>query len=474
MLNIEDFITKPKSMLIAPAGYGKTYSIGKCLKYIQDNQLGKHLILTHTHAGVDSIKEKIAKLDVSHTCFNVETITSFAQKYVLAFSQKELPKQEDKKKYYPFIIETANQIIKIKSVSKVISNTYDGLFVDEYQDCTLKQHELILTLSSILPTHILGDFLQGIFDFNEPIVDLTDQAIMGEFYDNKQELITPWRWRNGNNEVLGNQLALVRTLLISNNSIDLQQFNSIETFVSNDIYSDYRNYDMIFKLIKNEKSILIIDPVSVSIYSRINFIQRFLNIPILIESIDNEDFYKLSNAIDNLKSQNVLPTIKNICIELSNKTGIGIWFNEIGLKRKVKESDKELLKPLQSNFSELQKNISLPIVLDTITKIIKLPDVKCYRKELFSSLCKAIKESIIDNILVYDSMVKRRNNVRRVGRKIYGKCVGTTLLTKGLEFETVVILNAHKFKCPKHLYVAMTRASKRLIIFTNSIVLDPY
>lgn len=471
MLKIENFITIPKSMIIAPAGYGKTYSIGKCLEYIQENQLGKHLILTHTHAGVVSIKEKVTKLNVSPNFFNIETITSFAQKYVLAFSLKELPKQEDSEEYYPFIIETANQIIKLKSVSKVISNTYSGLFVDEYQDCTLKQHELILTISNILPTHILGDFMQGIFDFKEPIVDLNNPTMMSGFIENSQELKIPWRWKNGNNENLGNQLAIIRDKLIRRDSINLKDFNSIETFVSNDIYTEY--YKFIFQIIQTERSILIIDPISVSLSSRINFIKRFLNVPILIESIDNKDFYILSHAIDNLKSQNVINIIKNICIKLSSKTVISNWFNENGLKRKVKESDRRLLKPLQANFSELQKNISLPIVLDTIRKVIKLPDIKCYRRELFTSLCKAIEGAIEDNILVYDSMIKRRNNVRRVGRKIYGKCVGTTLLTKGLEFETVVILDAHKFNCPKHLYVAMTRASKRLIIFANSKILDP-
>jgi len=41
-------------------------------------------------------------------------------------------------------------------------------------------------------------------------------------------------------------------------------------------------------------------------------------------------------------------------------------------------------------------------------------------------------------------MKKQKNILRRIGRKIFGKCMGTTLLTKGLEFDTVVILNAHK------------------------------
>ncbi len=42
------FVSKAKSFIVAPAGYGKTYAIAECLKHTK----GKQLILTHTHAGV--------------------------------------------------------------------------------------------------------------------------------------------------------------------------------------------------------------------------------------------------------------------------------------------------------------------------------------------------------------------------------------------------------------------------------------
>ena len=49
------FLSKKKSLLEAPAGYGKTTSIVKCLEFCE----GKQLILTHTHAGVASLKKKM-------------------------------------------------------------------------------------------------------------------------------------------------------------------------------------------------------------------------------------------------------------------------------------------------------------------------------------------------------------------------------------------------------------------------------
>lgn len=70
---------------------------------------------------------------------------------------------------------------------------------------------------------------------------------------------------------------------------------------------------------------------------------------------------------------------------------------------------------------------------------------------------------------VYDSMIKIRNRKRHIGKSIQGKNIGTTLLIKGLEFDTVVILNAHKILCPKNFYVALTRATKRLVVFSNNM-----
>lgn len=67
-----------------------------------------------------------------------------------------------------------------------------------------------------------------------------------------------------------------------------------------------------------------------------------------------------------------------------------------------------------------------------------------------------------------------RNVLRRKGRKVMQKNIGTTLLTKGLEFDNVVILNAQKFDDPRHFYVALTRCSEKLVVISITAVLHPY
>jgi len=474
MLNYENFIDKNKSMLIAPAGFGKTHTIAECLKHTKESE--KQLILTHTHAGVASIKEKIKREHIPAKKYNVETISSFAQKYTLSFYDgKDVPEQKNSKEYYPFIIEKAIDILRIKPIQKVITNTYNGLFVDEYQDCTKRQHKLILELSNLLPTRILGDFLQGIFGFNgESLVDMRDCVEMGDFFKNQCALSKPQRWLNGNNANLGNELKQIRDCLINKRSINLNNYTSIETCICKelDLYKPKTNYYKKMQDLLKEENLLVIHPNSTSIHPRIKIIQQFSNRLALIESIDDKKFYELSVFADQINKDNIVSEIRSLSSQLFG--GLNEWFNDTGFKNKRKKEDKALLEPIRCKIDQLEQRISFSLISGILKDIKKLKGVKTYRRELFSSFTQALEEAEYNKLSVETAMTNKRNLIRRIGRKVFGKCIGTTLLTKGLEFDTVAIINAHKFDCPKHLYVAMTRASKRLLIFTKHEELGIY
>lgn len=126
------------------------------------------------------------------------------------------------------------------------------------------------------------------------------------------------------------------------------------------------------------------------------------------------------------------------------------------------------IEPLKVFFEKLSVNFQLNLVSKALKLIKELPQNKCYRTELFFDLINAIESAHLNNQSVFESMKKIRDSKRHIGKKIKGKCIGTTLLTKGLEFDTVILLNAQRFTCPKNFYVAVTRASKRLIIFSDT------
>ncbi len=467
MFDYKEFVSQKKSMLTAPAGFGKTHTIAECLKHTQESET--QLILTHTHAGIASIKEKIKKQKIPSSKYSVETITGFAQKYVLAFyTGNDIPDQENNREYYPFIIEKATELLKYNSIKKVVSATYNGLFVDEYQDCTLNQHELIVVLSSLFNTRIFGDHMQGIFGFNETLVDLDDSSTFSEFTKYEQE--TPWRWIKGENPHLGENLKSIRKKLEENQTLSLDLYNSIETYTyaEVDLYNPKKNYNRKVRGLLDEKSILIIHPVSSSINPRIKIIQLFNNRLSLVESIDDNDFYSMSQCADEITKENIVLQLRDLSYNLFNKSGLDNWFNNKGFKKKTKGEERRKVEPIINMISVLENRISFSIISNILREINNLEKVRCYRRELINSFCKALEEADFNGVTVLEAMTNKRNSIRRMGRKVIGKCIGTTLLTKGLEFETVVILNAHRFECPKHLYVALTRASKKLIVFTEN------
>ncbi len=466
-----DFISKPKSLLVAPAGYGKTYTIAECLKYTN----GTQLILTHTHAGVASIKEKIKINNIINNNYHIETIDSFAQKYVEAFyCGEDIPEQDNSNNYFPFIIQKAAKLVKINPIKDIIKLSYCGLFVDEYQDCNLSQHQFIMNLSGIIPTHILGDPLQGIFDFNgEELVNWDTD--LNEFMASKFKLSEAWRWKT-TNPLLGKSLFDIREKLEKSENIDLNLYrSSIEVLLINeqDINTPNTNYNRSIWDLLNEENLLIINPKTY-LNARKDFIKKFNNRINLVEAIDEKDFYKFSKDFDNSTPNTLYNVIYKVICNIFNKTELNKWFDENRIKNKRDPENKNKILPIRKHLDKLSTDISFITISRILRQIKNLPHLKCYRKELFYSICKALEQAESQNISVYDSMKNIKNKKRRIGKEIKGKSIGTTLLTKGLQFNTVAILNAHQFKCPKNLYVALTRASTRLIVFTANNVLSPY
>lgn len=481
---ISFFLSFDKSLLISPAGYGKTYTIAECVKNVE----GKSLILTHTHAGIASIKKKLNSINISKEGYQVETITSYAQKYVRSYYTGEIPEQDDNN-YWKFVLEQAENIFRISHIKDVIQSSYKKLFIDEYQDCTISQHKMILALADILPVHILGDPLQGIMEFGEELVDFyTD---LNDF-EQIPELTIPYRWyQEGNNKELGDYLKETRQLLLNSEEIHLKKsiqsqpifHKTNEDILSKEFTSNSRNLykQQIQNILKLEhNSLLIILPEynngqrllggindRVKIKSQIDYSNQLY----LLEAIDDKSFYSTAKTIDDLifkisTARKKIKKIKDFLEKLFNKTEINNWLNDDCIKNKRSEEDKLQAKRLEEFINSFIASPCTKNIYSLIAFCKEKLNFKIKRYPLYKSImdCLLTEEA---NKSVYQAMVKHKNKIRRVGRKVEGKCIGTTALTKGLEFDTVVILDAHNFKDSKNLYVALTRASKNLIIFSK-------
>ncbi|MEW8280454.1 MAG: UvrD-helicase domain-containing protein [Candidatus Thiodiazotropha sp.] len=466
-MDYEAFINSDKALLIAPAGYGKTYTLARCLQHTE----GMSLVLTHTHAGVASIKQKLKDAGIHSSKYSVETITSFAQKYVDSFYiGGEKPQQEDTNNYYPFIIRETASILSNSTIRDILRATYSGMFVDEYQDCSREQHLMLREMMGCFPTRILGDPLQGIFDFNGELVDFDSDLSDFQVFPS---LDVPHRWNQVGANDLGEALARIRLKLERGEGIDLNEFkDSIDIVIApeRDLFDPRTEYCGTLNAIRGEESLLVLHPESRNKAPRLKFSQRFKEIS-SIESIDDTDFYSLARLVDKFDYDDLTLGIKSLSYELFSKTGLNHWFNEKGFKNKKDATSKALVLNLKGLIDTCN---GIEDIDGILLEIEKLPKVSCSRRELFKSLLKAIDISVSGGGSVLEGMREQRNNIRRAGRRLEGRHIGTTLLTKGLEFDVVAVLDAHKFKSPKHLYVALTRCRKRLVVFASSSELRPY
>ena len=77
----ELFARQERAVVVAAAGCGKTHLIAETIKYTE----GRQLVLTHTHAGVHSIRSKLNKLGIQSRKYRVETIAGFALRYAKSY-----------------------------------------------------------------------------------------------------------------------------------------------------------------------------------------------------------------------------------------------------------------------------------------------------------------------------------------------------------------------------------------------------
>lgn len=126
---------------------------------------------------------------------------------------------------------------------------------------------------------------------------------------------------------------------------------------------------------------------------------------------------------------------------------------------------------IQYLFNRFEKDCTLTNLIDVIKYIIEKCSVKCNYRSIYYEILSAANIAIKESLKLFDALKLEKNKIRQIGRRIEGRCIGTTLLTKGLEFNTVIVLHADRFPDANNFYVAISRACKRLVLVTDNNVI---
>jgi hypothetical protein len=91
------------------------------------------------------------------------------------------------------------------------------------------------------------------------------------------------------------------------------------------------------------------------------------------------------------------------------------------------------------------------------------PGVRTYRPEILRCCLDALDLASGGKISFQEATIKVWEQNRLTGRGLPRRAVGSTLLIKGLEADVAVILNPAVMDA-KHLYVALTRGARQVVI----------
>lgn len=456
----------PKSgYVIAPAGFGKTYLIAESVKSCDNKQL----ILTHTFAGVDSIKVKLRAQDVPSYLYEVDTIASFALKLVKSYpvscgwSIDEPVSKDDWKVLY----EKATQLLCYSFVKRVFSSSYAGTFVDEYQDCSEQQHLLVKAISELKPVRIVGDPLQAIFDFDGQKVVDWEKDIYPNF-DKMGELTTPWRWKLAGMEELGQWLFNIRENIaagvLPKAPRNLKGFEHVVRDLDN--VKDFERFNEFRNKAKEAGTCIVVYPGSGQYKNKTHLASKFLSGSYTsIEEIEGKAVARVAEKLMKAKSNNTKLAVVVEFIKTCMTAVAGILPKKTLEGQVAKVSAKTRYPSIVARANCYIANGKMSVLICFIKELIACKETKVYRQDLLSRFVSLLGYALEDTL--EEAFKRYKQDFRHSGRRI-GKSnqIGTTLLVKGLEYTHCIVAYPTKMT-PKEFYVALTRGTHSVTVISE-------
>ncbi len=463
-----------RGSVVAAAGCGKTEQIARATKIAG----GRRLILTHTHAGVDALRSRLKRHKVPSEKFRIDTIAGWCLRYSASFPVRSgllcnAPKDEE----WNAVYEAASKLIKSGAVNGVLASSYSGVFVDEYQDCTKLQHEVIKAIATHLPVCVFGDPLQAIFDFEDQKPVDWDVDVF-PIFNKAVTLTTPWRWQNAGNGVLANWLSDVRDALDQRTIIDLTRR---PTCVSWERLPDDPRFRL-SKIVGTCKSVmgkagdgrLVVIGDAANINARAEVARKLAAVGFsTIEPVGCKNLFDHAKRIEAAEGFTRLERALDFicaCMTGADKSDYlaAVKSHQIGGRRgEAKFGD------LIKTGVAVAEDASDEIVLELMQGFYDREGTRLFRREMFFSMRSALQIKIARQCgTLADSIWEVQNRIRHVGRKIGKRSIGSTLLVKGLEFDHAVIVHTAKMT-RKDWYVALTRATTSITILSPSELVLP-
>ncbi|MFL9882881.1 UvrD-helicase domain-containing protein [Paraburkholderia agricolaris] len=464
---VQQMLLVPRGAVEAPAGTGKTEQI----TLLAGQLPGRWLILTHTVAGVEAIRRRLRKRQVADEKTQVDTIAAWSYRWARAFPVNSglATSWTTRSRDWTAVLNAAASLVESGAVESVLKASFDGILVDEYQDCSVSHHRLVKALSQIMRCYVFGDPLQAIFGFgNDPLVDWESETVKA--FPLAGSFSTGHRWNHVGDPGLGAWLIAQRTNFRAGHFDFVNSPNSV-TWVQSAEEREPRDLkdDCFAKGMKHGHTLSVLHS-SVNEAGRAE-LAKFIGAT-TVEPIGGRAERNFYDALRRLTGTSRVGAV----LELA-----GSGFAGANAAEKRRRVDSILNNPSRMRvppnaaelaLSAIAQDTSLHAVLDALNSIAQESGVTLVRPELINGVRATLRHCVENpEIELEDASWHVANMRREKGRIIRNRSVGSTLLVKGLEFDHVVI-TPEACTSRYHWYVALTRAAKSVKILSPKSVFN--
>lgn len=450
-----------------PAGTGKTHLLAAAVA-VAATEGRRSLVLTHTNAGVDAIRKRLRAFGVSSSRFRVDTITSWAFALVRSYSEiagvsvSAVPDWDQSDDY----LRAATTVARSQAIANVHSVSFDYLFIDEYQDCTLVLHEFVIALAEAVPKSVIfGDRLQAIFTFVGPMATWDGHVLPA--FPQHALAVEPHRWTRHNRD-LGRWLLDIRPELVDGRDFDFAAHSvpgltyvdgSGPTALVNVAHS-FRNF---------EETVVLLDkwPADVAIHA-----SRLGGSYSVMEDISGRFMRARLRDLPAEGDRQLagwFAVFAKACV-------VGLSGLDAPVLRRLAKGEgvthytRSGIGPVLVALDQLRESPTYAQLAKAATAVRGTQGLRLYRCEAWNDTLGAIAMTAENGEPAADNLARVRDRLRRTGRRNDSRIASRTLLVKGLEYDHVIIADVSKMQDPCNLYVAMSRARKTVTVLGGSRV----
>ena len=289
-----------------------------------------------------------------------------------------------------------------------------------------------------------------------------------EYFPHAAELSTPWRWINAGEQAFGEWLLAARGTLMAGQSIDLRSAPTNVDWVRLDGSDDQaRRLVACRTRAQTENGGILIVAAGTDKFGQRKFA---MNTPgaITVESVDLADLVTFAGGFDPARSD----ALEQICSfaddVMSDADGAGLLVRGAALRSGSGQAPTEM----EASALSFLSAPSHQAAIEVLVALNKQSGARAHRQVVLACCIKALKacDGSKSGSFV-EAAVRAREENRLLGRTLPARAVGSTLLLKGLEAEVAVMLDVTGMDAA-HLYVAMTRGSKKLVVCSRSPMLN--